>query len=101
MCYKNNTKIKINETTSRYLERMYYTNKSYESFICILARSYSNCKSGHLQDMIDKYRQDYQKGCIEFNLAVDKIIYETAGYHPVDYRYSFDFDRGVGELEWN
>ena len=51
--------------------------------------------------MIDKYRQDYQKGCIEFNLAVDKIIYETVGYHPVDYRYSFDFDRGVGELEWN
>ena len=45
--------LKLNEKDSMLIERLYYTNKSYESLLSVISRKYFEDNSSNYREMIE------------------------------------------------
>lgn len=88
----NKKKFQLTAQESLEIERLNYICKSYQSFISILARAYSEAPSEQLKAMIEEHRKLYQTSYIEFTLAKNELFASLIGFVPPDMHYEFDFD---------
>jgi hypothetical protein len=90
--------IKLNEKDSMLIERLFYTNKSYESLLSVISREYFEENSSDYREMIEHYRSLYQKANIEFTYAKNTLFENLLGFIPSC--YEFDFYKQEVVCEW-
>lgn len=90
--------LKLNEEDSMLIERLYYTNKSYESLLSVISRKYFEENSSNYREMIEYYCSLYQKANIEFTYAKNTLLESLLGFIPSYYK--FDFYKQEVECEW-
>ena len=98
--FKNKETFKIKEQEALLVERAHYINQSYEGFISILVREFSNHPTDKLEEMIEHYRVLYQNSYVELRTAQDTILSARIGYLPEKVKFSFDFDYLEVIAEW-
>lgn len=98
--FKNKETFKITEQEALLVERAHYVSQSYEGFISILAREFSNHPTDKLKEMIEHYRILYQNSYIELRTAQDAILSARIGRLPEKVKFSFDFDYLEVTVEW-
>lgn len=90
--------LKLTEKDSMLIERLFYTNKSYESLLSVLSRKYFEENSSDYREMIEYYRLLYQKANIEFTYAKNTLFESLLGFIPSC--YEFDFYKQEVACEW-
>ena len=82
------------------IERLHYITDSYQKFICILAKSFSEFPSEEGKEMIEHYRPLFQKSLIELQVAQKALFASLFEKVPEHLEFTFDFERAEVNCRW-
>ena len=98
--FKNERVFSLTLSENLNIERLYYVNESYKSFLAVLTKSFSEVPSESGKEMIEHYRVLYQRSFVELNVARNALLTALLGEFPESMEYHFNFERSEVICRW-
>lgn len=90
----------ITPEESMMIERSFYICDSYERFLSVLVREFTNNPSDKTKEMIEHYRILYQNELVALKTKQNAIIASIVGKLYPDMSFEFDFSRYEVTIKW-
>lgn len=98
--FNNERVFSLDSSENLNIERLYYVNESYKSFLAVLAKSFSEVPSDSGKEMIEYYRVLYQRSFVSLNVSRNALLESLIGEFPENMEYHFDFMRSEVTCRW-